>query len=32
MKGGLNKMARNHVHMAIGMGKNGVISGMRQSC
>ena len=32
MKGGLNKMARNHVHMAIGMGKNGVISGMRASC
>lgn len=32
MKGGLNKMARNHVHMAVGMGKNGVISGMRQSC
>jgi RNA:NAD 2'-phosphotransferase (TPT1/KptA family) len=29
MKGGLNKMARNHVHMAVGMGKNGVISGMR---
>lgn len=30
---GLNKMARNHVHMAIGMpGKKGVISGMRQSC
>jgi 2'-phosphotransferase len=33
MKTGLNKMARNHVHMAIGMpGKNGVISGMRASC
>lgn len=32
MKGGLNKMARNHVHMAVGMGKNGVISGMRASC
>jgi 2'-phosphotransferase len=32
LKGGLNKMARNHVHMAIGMGKNGVISGMRASC
>ena len=32
MKGGLNKMARNHVHMAVGFGKNGVISGMRQSC
>ena len=29
MKGGLNKMARNHVHMAVGFGKNGVISGMR---
>jgi len=33
METGLNKMARNHVHMAIGMpGKKGVISGMRQSC
>jgi 2'-phosphotransferase len=33
MATGLNKMARNHVHMAIGMpGKNGVISGMRASC
>mmetsp|Transcript_29964 Transcript_29964/g.40551 ORF Transcript_29964/g.40551 Transcript_29964/m.40551 type:complete len:117 (+) Transcript_29964:438-788(+) len=33
MKGGLNKMARNHVHMAIGLPKsNGVISGMRASC
>ena len=33
MKGGLNRMARNHIHMAIGKpGKNGVISGMRASC
>mmetsp|Transcript_12149 Transcript_12149/g.8483 ORF Transcript_12149/g.8483 Transcript_12149/m.8483 type:complete len:118 (-) Transcript_12149:640-993(-) len=33
MKGGLNKMARNHIHMAIGLPKqNGVISGMRSSC
>jgi 2'-phosphotransferase len=33
MKTGLNKMARNHIHMAIGMpGKKGVISGMRGSC
>ena len=32
MKGGLNKMARNHVHMAPGIGKNNVISGMRGNC
>ena len=33
MKTGLNRMARNHVHMAVGMpGKTGVISGMRSSC
>lgn len=32
MKGGLNKMARNHVHLAIGLPKDGVISGMRSSC
>lgn len=32
MKGGLSKMARNHVHMAIAMNKDGVISGMRNSC
>jgi 2'-phosphotransferase len=33
MKGGLNKMARNHVHMAVGLpGGDGVISGMRGSC
>lgn len=32
MKGGLNKMARHHVHMAIAMNKDGVISGMRNSC
>jgi 2'-phosphotransferase len=33
MKNGLNKMARNHIHMAVGLpGKAGVISGMRDSC
>ena len=33
MKGGLNKMGRNHIHMAIGMPQDsGVISGMRMSC
>ena len=33
MKSGLNKMARNHVHLAVGCpGKDGVISGMRGSC
>ena len=33
MKGGLNRMGRNHVHLAIGTpGKDGVISGMRTSC
>jgi 2'-phosphotransferase len=32
MKTGLNKMARNHVHMAIGINKDNVISGMRASC
>ena len=32
MKSGLNKMARNHVHMAQGMPSSGVISGMRNSC
>mmetsp|Transcript_21258 Transcript_21258/g.20409 ORF Transcript_21258/g.20409 Transcript_21258/m.20409 type:complete len:114 (+) Transcript_21258:399-740(+) len=33
MKTGLNRMARNHIHLAIGRpGKNGVISGMRSSC
>lgn len=33
MKGGLNKMGRNHIHMAIGMpGDKTVISGMRGSC
>lgn len=32
MKGGLNRMARNHVHMAVGMPSQGVISGMRSSC
>ncbi|KAF9994063.1 tRNA 2'-phosphotransferase 1 [Entomortierella chlamydospora] len=30
---GLSKMARNHIHMAVGLpGANGVISGMRNSC
>jgi 2'-phosphotransferase len=30
---GLNKMGRNHIHMAIGYpGSDGVISGMRGSC
>ena len=33
MKGGLNKMKRNHMHFALGTpGKTGVISGMRASC
>jgi len=33
MKTGLNKMARNNIHMAIGLPKQaGVISGMRSSC
>lgn len=32
MKNGLNKMARNHIHMALAMNKDGVISGMRNSC
>ena len=33
LKGGLNKMARNHMHFALGTpGKAGVISGMRSSC
>lgn len=33
MESGLNRMARNHVHMAPGMpGKGSVISGMRGSC
>lgn len=32
MKTGLNKMARNNIHMAIGLPGNGVISGMRSSC
>jgi len=31
-KGGLNKMARNHVHLAVGYPGSGVISGMRGSC
>ena len=33
MKSGLCRMARNHVHMAVGLpGANQVISGMRSSC
>ena len=33
MKGGMNKMKRNHMHFALGTpGKAGVISGMRASC
>lgn len=32
LKGGLNKMARQHIHMALAMNKDGVISGMRNSC
>ena len=32
MQSGLNRMARNHVHMAVGLPGNGVISGMRSSC
>jgi len=32
-KSGLNKMARNEIHLAVGKpGKEGVISGMRGSC
>ena len=32
LAGGLNKMARNHVHLAVGYPGGGVISGMRSSC
>ena len=33
MKGGVNKMKRNHAHFAIGYpGSDGLISGMRASC
>ena len=33
MKTGLNRMNRQHIHMAASVpGKNGVISGMRNSC
>jgi len=32
MSSGLNRMARNHVHLAIGLPGDGVISGMRSSC
>lgn len=33
LENGLNKMQRNHIHMAAGLpGEDGVISGMRKSC
>lgn len=32
MQTGLNRMTRNHMHLAIGLPGNGVISGMRTSC
>ena len=32
MQNGLNRMGRNHVHLAVGLPGNGVISGMRTSC
>ena len=32
MENGLNKMGRNHIHLAAGLPGNGVISGMRSSC
>ena len=33
LQNGLNKMSRNHMHLAIGLpGKKEVISGMRSSC
>jgi 2'-phosphotransferase len=32
MQTGLNKMGRNHVHLAIGLPGGEVISGMRASC
>jgi len=32
MQSGLNRMGRNHMHLAIGLPGNGVISGMRSSC
>ena len=32
MQTGLNRMGRNHMHLAIGLPGNGVISGMRSSC
>jgi 2'-phosphotransferase len=32
MQNGLNKMGRNHMHLAVGLPGNGVISGMRASC
>ena len=32
MQSGLNRMGRNHMHLAIGLPGDGVISGMRASC
>ena len=32
MDGGLNRMTRKHLHMAVGMPGKGVISGMRATC
>ena len=32
MQSGLNRMGRNHSHLAIGLPGDGVISGMRSSC
>lgn len=32
MQTGLNRMNRNHMHLAIGLPGDGVISGMRSSC
>lgn len=32
MEKGLNRMGRNHMHLAIGLPGDGVISGMRSSC
>lgn len=32
MQGGLKRMNRNHMHLAVGLPGNGVISGMRSSC
>ena len=32
MQNGLNRMGRNHMHLAVGLPGDGVISGMRSSC